>query len=204
MLLSQAALGGLERVLNKALEYDPASRYRLSELAGQVLAINMSTPELTFYLMPETDGIALMSDWDGEVDARLSGSFSALARLPLSDVTNLRDTGVSFVGKTNLVAGLTQIAKNLDIDWEEILSQWIGDVAGHQAAQLIRAQMNWLGARAKSAQRLTGEFLTHELHALPSRSELQAYYQGVDDIRFGLDRVDAKLRQLLVNNKSIL
>ena len=59
MLLSQAALGGLERVLNKALEYDPASRYRLSELAGQVLAINMSAPDITFYPMPETDSIGL-------------------------------------------------------------------------------------------------------------------------------------------------
>lgn len=203
MLLSQAALGSIERLINKALEYDPASRYRLSEMAGQVLAINVTSPEFTFYAMPEQDGIALMSHWDGEVDARLTGSLLAFARLPFRDLSSLRDTGVSFVGKTNVVAGLSQVAKQLDIDWEEVLSQLIGDVAGHQTAQLIRTQIGWFGARAKSARRLTGEFLTHELQALPSRPELEAYYQGIDDLRFDVDRVEAKLRQLLVNNKLV-
>jgi ubiquinone biosynthesis protein UbiJ len=196
MMLSQSALMGIESLINKALAYDPATQAKLAKLSGHVLAIQVTSPEFTVFVMPDMDGINLMSAWDGDVDARLAGSALALARLPFEDLVSLRESGVSLLGKTQLVADLSEIIKTLDIDWEEMISRLTGDVVGHQVANVIRGQVNWWRDRGRSGKRLTHEFLTQEINLLPSRLELAEYYREVDALRFAVDRVQAKLHLL--------
>lgn len=196
MMLSQSALMGIESLINKALAYDPATQAKLAKLSGHVLAIQITSPEFTVFVMPDMDGINLMSAWDGDVDARLAGSALALARLPFEDLVSLRESGVSLLGKTQLVADLSEIIKTLDIDWEEMISRLTGDVVGHQVANVIRGQVNWWRDRGRSGKRLTHEFLTQEINLLPSRLELAEYYREVDALRFAVDRVQAKLHLL--------
>lgn len=196
MMLSQSALMGIESLINKALAYDPATQAKLAKLSGHVLAIQVTSPEFTVFVMPDMDGINLMSAWDGDVDARLAGSALALARLPFEDLVSLRESGVSLLGKTQLVADLSEIIKTLDIDWEEMISRLTGDVVGHQVVNVIRGQVNWWRDRGRSGKRLTHEFLTQEINLLPSRLELAEYYREVDALRFAVDRVQAKLHLL--------
>lgn len=196
MMLSQSALMGIESLINKALAYDPATQAKLAKLSGHVLAIQVTSPEFKVFVMPDMDGINLMSAWDGDVDARLAGSALALARLPFEDLVSLRESGVSLLGKTQLVADLSEIIKTLDIDWEEMISRLTGDVVGHQVVNVIRGQVNWWRDRGRSGKRLTHEFLTQEINLLPSRLELAEYYREVDALRFSVDRVQAKLHLL--------
>ena len=78
-----------------------------------------------------------------------------------------------------------------------MLSQVTGDILGHQTAQAVRAQFGWIKERATSAQRLTGEFLTEELKALPSKLELQDFYGQVDELRLAVDRAAARVELFL-------
>ena len=100
-------------------------------------------------------------------------------------------------GSTSFLAELQKILKNLDIDWEEMLSQVFGDVIGHQGAELIRSKMSWTKDRVSNIQRLTSEFLTEELRVLPSAPELNFFNAQVDELKLGADRVTARIEQIL-------
>lgn len=200
-MLLNAALAGAEKLINAALVYDPGSRLRLAKLAGQILAIRVSAPALNFYVMPDEDGLCLMANWQGEVDTEISGSLFALLQLATTEPHNLKYSGVSAMGDLQLLAELQQIVKTLDIDWEEILSQFTGDIIGHQTAELIRSKFNFVANRAASVKRLASEFLTEELKTLPSKPELEDFYQQVDDLRLAVDRAEARVKKLL--NKKI-
>ncbi|WP_331351763.1 ubiquinone biosynthesis accessory factor UbiJ [Cellvibrio sp. UBA7671] len=199
--LTIAALASAEKMLNAALRYDPATRIGLAQLEGKILAVQITAPALQFFIMPMDDELRLMGNWDGDVDTRITGSLLALAQLSQTEIHNLKGSGVTVMGDLSLLANLQRLVKNLDIDWEEMLSQFTGDIVGHQAAQLIRAKLGWAKDSAKNAQRLTGEFLTEELKILPGKHELEDFYRQVDDLRLAVDRAAARV-ETIINKKN--
>lgn len=199
--LSLAALASAEKMLNAALRYDPATRLGLARLEGKILAVQITAPAITIFVMPMDDELRLMGNWDGDVDTRITGSALALAQLSQTQIHNLKHSGVTVMGDLQLLAELQRLLKNLDIDWEEMLSQFTGDVIGHQSAELLRAQLGWVKDRARQSQRLTREFLTEEVQALPAKPELESFYQQVDELRLAVDRAAARIEKLIAERK---
>ena len=198
--LTIAALAGAEKVINTALRYDPATRLGLTPLEGKILAVQITAPALTVFVMPMDDELRLMGNWDGDVDTRITGSLPALAQLAQTEIHNLKDSGVTVMGDLSLLADYQRLLKNLDIDWEDMLSQFTGDIIGHQTAQLIRTKFGWVKDRANSAQRLTKEFLTEELKTVPGKPELETFYRDVDELRLAVDRAAARV-ETIINKK---
>ena len=191
--LSTAAVAGLESLINAALRYDPATRLKLGRLANRVLAVEISAPAITLFITADDQGLCLMNHWQGEVHTRLKGSLPALLKLARNPGTSFAQSGVEVMGDTSLLVELQALLKNLDIDWEEALSQLLGDVLGHQSAQVIRSGLGYTRERSSEARRLLSEFLTEEVRSLPSKLELEDFYQQVDELRLRLDRLEARI-----------
>ncbi len=196
-MLRTAALASAEKIINAALAYDPASRIALEQLTSQVLAVEITAPQIKIFVVPTPAGVNLRGHYEGDITTHIQGTLPALISLAKSDQLNLKDTGVHIFGSTHFLAELQRILKNLDIDWEEILSQLFGDILGHQGAQFIRAKMTWAKDRAANIQRLTSEFLTEELRVLPNQAELAFFNNQVDELRLGADRVAARIDRIL-------
>src|SRR5690606_22858547 len=105
------------------------------------------------------------------------------------------DTGVEVMGNTGLLVELQRVIKNLDIDWEDALSERVGDIVGHQSASTIRSGVKYARDRSDELKDSLGEFLTEELKAVVSRQELDIFYQDVDELRLQLDRLEARVRR---------
>lgn len=191
-----AALASAETIVNKALAYDPSTRIALEKLSPQVLAVNITTPDFKFFVAPTESGVRLLGHYEGDITTQIQGSVPALISLVKSKNINLKDSGVRITGSTSFISDLQTTLKNLDIDWEEILSKIFGDIIGHKGAELLRGKMSWAKARASNVQRLTSEFLTEELRVLPSKPELEYFYNQVDDLHLYTDRLDAKFELL--------
>lgn len=201
-MLITAALASAEKIINTALHYDPATRLGVARLSGKILAVKITAPvAFNLFIMPLEEEIQLMANWDGDVDTQLSGSLMALLQLSTTEIHNLKYSGVTAMGDLGLLADLQKLLKNLEIDWEDMLSQFTGDIIGHQTAQVIRTKFGWAKDRAQSATRLTREFLTEEYRALVSRPELEDFYQQVDELRLAVDRAAARVEKLLAERK---
>lgn len=192
--LLAAATATLETLINKALQYDPATRRALRQHSGKSLAVEISELKTTlcFYLGDEI----MVTNHGDDATVRLQGSLPALIALAISDSTNLSDSNVIALGDTALLGEIKQLARNLDIDWEEAVNQWLGDVAGHQLAEGLRRQLGWVNERRKNTQRLLQEFLTEELRATPARAELEYFNSAVDQLYLKTDRLQARFEKL--------
>lgn len=195
-LITTAALVACEKTINKALEYDPATRAALVSCEDKILSIKISIPSCKLFIFFEKDAMRLMSNWQGSVDTELSGSLLALAQIASTPVHNLKNSGVTATGDLQLLANLQKIAKSIDIDWEEMLSKLLGDVVGHQTANVIRRSHKWQKQQANNLQRLTSEFVTEELQAIPSKVELEYFYQQIDELHLAADRLKARFERL--------
>jgi ubiquinone biosynthesis protein UbiJ len=189
--LIAAATATLEQGINRTLQFDPATRQAITMLAGKSLLVEITEPALTLCLNFTADNVRVTSCGE-DATTRLRGPLYGLLQLALSDNVNLSDSGVEVWGSTSLLADLQRITGQLDIDWEDAISPWLGDVASHALANHLRAQLNWVGERGRNGKRLLQEFLTEELRATPHRLELESFNREVDQLRLAADRVQSR------------
>jgi len=198
MTVDQTIIQGLtvsiEAVVNTALRYDPASQKKIAAISD-ILAVEVTTPALTLYIRGQADGIVVLSYCEAPVATHLQGSPLDLLAL-LKQPSNLSNSGVTLAGSTSLLQQWQGILQQLDIDWEDAISQIIGDIAGPLASSGIRASAQWAQSQAKEQQRLIAEYLPEELKVTPSKPEVEQLFDGISHLKLDVDRLEARLKRI--------
>ncbi len=193
---------GIEAVINRALRYDPATQQKVAQL-NQVLAVTITQPNVTFYICGQTDkgnsdnsGVRIMNHCEDSITTHLTGSITALFSL-LKKPTTLANSGVELVGSTQLLQEWQSILQSLDIDWEDAISQILGDIAGPLTADSLRKAKQWFTQQTDEHQRLVTEYLPEELKVTPSKTEVNEFYQEIDKLKLSTDRISARINILM-------
>ncbi len=196
--LHTAALAALEAGINRALRLAPESRARLGSLQDKVFALHCTTPDLEVYLYPGADGVRLAGSHEGAVTTRVRGEASDFAELAASEdpTATLINGGLELEGESGALIELQKILASVDIDWEAPLVDALGDVAGHQLAQVLRQGFSWGRQAAHSLNRQLSEFLHEEARLTPPRLELEDFYSDVRELAQRVERLDSRIARL--------
>lgn len=184
----------LEKLVNTALKYDPATRQQLSQLTG-VLAIHIQQPDVSIYCQGGDDGLRLMAQCEIPPSAEITGTPQALMAL-LKKPTNLADTDLSVSGNIGFLQQWQNALGQIDIDWEDAISSVLGDIAGPLVADTLRKGATWAKQTHQENWRLLKEYLPEELQLVPSKVELEDFYLEVSQLSMDTDRLAAKLQRL--------
>ncbi len=196
-MLSAALLTTLETALNYYLRLDPETLERLGRLQGKVIAIELRGLDLTFYALPGRCGLRLHPQWEDEVDTTISGTPLAMSRLGLGDSSQALFSGdVTISGDVETGQRFKQILDGIEIDWEEQLSRFTGDIIAHRTGDLVRDGLEWGHRVLESLQQDIGEYLQEESRILPSRVEVATFMDEVDRLRDDTERLEARVRRL--------
>jgi len=198
-LITSVALQGLEKIINQALRLDPDTFKKLEPLSGKVIALDITDIGLCFYIQPETTGLRLSTTYDNPPDAKLRGNLLGLVKLGYSSLAsdsslNLTNNTVSIEGDLQLGQTLQHILQSLNIDWEEHLSHYVGDVVAHQIGSVVRQTRRGLQQAAHSLKKNITEHLQEDVQLQPSQLELQTFYKDVTALRDAVDRLEARLK----------
>jgi ubiquinone biosynthesis accessory factor UbiJ len=197
--LITAALALLETAANRALSLDPATARDLGALGGRVYLFECTQPALSVYLEPLRSGrIRLKSVHEGAADCSLRGSaadFLELARAedPASTLINGK---LALHGDSAPLLALQRVIATLDLDWEAPLTRVLGDVPGHQLAQLLRGAFRWSQNARSSLERQLGEFIHEEARLAPPPLELEDFFNDVRQLGMRIERLEARARRL--------
>lgn len=196
MDIVQILSAAMESALNRYLSLDPEGLSRFSALEGNIINISISGTSQVISLFPSADGFLLLNDFDGDADATIHGSIIALTKMGLAkDPKDLLFSGeIKIEGDTRVANQFNRILSKLDIDWEEIAAQSIGDIAAHKLGNLFRDANQWFQRSATSVNLDTGEYIQEEIHLSPSNAELRQFINQVDELREGADRLAAKIQ----------
>ena len=195
MDFTQAFSVSIETALNHYISLDPEALARFAPLEGKIIALEIIGLNQTICLFPSADGFLVLSDFDGEADATISGSPIALIKLVLADDPKdlLFGGEVTLSGDTRLANQFSRLLSQLDIDWEELLAQNVGDIAAHKVGNVLRGVNQWFKRSTGSVSLDAGEYLQEEVHLSPSNAELRKFVRQVDEVREGVDRLAAKI-----------
>ncbi len=196
-ILSSTFLTALETAINAYLRLDPETLERLGRLQDKVIAIELKGLDITFYALPGRYGLRLQPHWEDEVDTTISGTPLAFSRLGLGDSSQALFSGdVTIKGDVETGQRFKRILDEMDIDWEEQLSRFTGDVIAHRTGDLIRDGLRWGRRVVESLRQDVSEYLQEESRILPSRAEATAFMDEVDRLRDDVERLEARVKRL--------
>jgi len=206
MTLKPFLLGALEASLNQYLALDQDSGYFLAPLAGKVIAVTVQPFDDTIYLCPTNDSIQCLDQFPDPPDTRLTGSVWALGLMGLSS-TPMRSVfsgEVKIEGDMQTGRKFQELFAKLDIDLEEKLSQFTGDIIAHKVANFFRAGQRWSKESLETFRLNAKEFLQEETRDLPAAPEVDIHYAQVDELRTDFDRLQSRIERLenTLQNKS--
>jgi len=94
--------------------------------------------------------------------------------------------------------------KNLDIDFEDPLSKWVGDTLAYQIGQFMRKAGNITFKTVETLMVDISEYLRFEIEMLPDELLVEEFSKEVDLLRNDTELVSKRIDKLdiyLANNK---
>ena len=189
----------LESAVNRYLGTDPATGARLAGLDGRVVALTLRGLDMTLVFRVEGRRIALVDEPDVAPDTVLTGSPLGIARLGLGrgNATDTLFSGqVEIAGDVETGQAFKAVLDAIEIDWEEQLARFTGDVLAHQLGNAARHAGSWLDHARLTLERNLSEYLQEELRVLPTRIEIENLIEDIDRLAMDADRLEVRLRRL--------
>ena len=176
---------------------DPDTLEKLARLAGKRISVNIKKVDLTFYVLIETDHIAFISATD-DIDVRLKAKPSTLLKIARDGMEDAElDKGeLEIEGDAIIGQRFASMLNSLDIDWEELLAQRVGDVPARIAFDFLTKAQQWQADAKTTIQKNLNEFLVEEAQIVSHASQVDHFVQAVDMIRNDTARLQARLAKI--------
>jgi len=206
MPFAQLMASGIELAMNQLLKLDDDSQQRLKKLSGKSLQVTIK--ELPWPLLfTFSEQIDVRTVISSEKDlATSSESVDCLIELNLETLPKLRDSSqltqliqqkqLNLIGDIYVAQTFSSLLKELDIDWEEQLSGYTGDVVAHQTFTSMRAAFDTAKTQIELGAIELSERLTQSDSIAVKPSEMYEFSKGVSDMRSATERLSARVAVL--------
>ena len=204
MKLPAGLITALDAAINRYLRLDPDACERMANINARCIAIELTGIDVTLYALPVGPGIRITNHYDDVPDTILSGTPLSLVRLGLgkNPEKTLFSGNVTISGDVESGQAFQKILDEIDIDWEEQLSELTGDVAAHQLFRAARQAGSMLHKGRVLTEQNIKEYMQEELRVLPARIEIENFNADVTRLGMDTDRLNARIQRLRNSNTS--
>lgn len=180
----------LQLIINKYLALDPDLNSKLEPLVGKVIIVKCTDyPDWQICCTFTNKNILFTSSQPERSDVKIHSSFSGFVKFAVSH----DKTEIMIDGNIHVAESILKFFSDLNIDWEEELSKYSGDVIAHQAGVLITRLKHYHKHSSNSLEAMITEYLQEDSGLLPTNFEVKEFMDAVDQLRLDTDRLDAKV-----------
>ena len=199
MSLNNLAFALIETSINKLQTLDSTAKGKRKQLDNQVISVALKEIDKPLYFAISHQQIDLLSHFEGECDCFIRVSLSAISDLKNNhQLTSLIKEGTLEVeGNIQIAQKFAQLFTEMEIDWEEHLSQKIGDVAAHKLCYFLRQLKTQHKKQCERLEKHIANLITHELKIAPGPLEVVYFCDKVDDIEVDIDLVDKNIQSII-------
>lgn len=187
----------LQAAVRRALEFDPDTRERIAELDGRLVEIVFTGLEQTLCVAIDQGAVLFSRAAQREPDLRLKGTPIAFARyLMAPDRVEITESGIKIEGDIGLAQRFLGVLRQLDIDWEEWASRYVGDVMAYRAGRFAESIRDWADNSRRQFQQDVSEYLQEEVRLLASRERVTRLMNDIDATRSDVERLAQRVKRL--------
>ncbi|NPA71362.1 MAG: hypothetical protein GXO35_00910 [Gammaproteobacteria bacterium] len=182
----------IESVLNTAIRLDEQQGQAFVALEDKVIQITLAPVQTPLYFMFTHYMVSVQNHLTGEADAVIESNLLDFMTLPMT--RQLPHTLVS--GEPEIANQFITALCGLDIDWEEHLSHYTGDLLAFKIGHGLRQFIQGKQASKQSLGETLKEYLQFELNTLPTQSQVNRFKAQVTETQAEVDRLAERIKAL--------
>ena len=188
----------LNRATEVVLDLDPDGREKLGGLEGKVVCVKITAPEIELFLKPSSEGLVIVPEHDATPDVTLTGSLLSFAKLGVAGSGNgvLSSGQVIIEGDVETGQDFQKILGQLDLDWEELLSRFIGDTPARKTGNILRDIGGWTRESAELSRENISDYLKEEKRILATPLAMERLEKDVEKVRGDVDRIEQRMNRI--------
>lgn len=193
-LLPQFICAVAETAMAKLIAMDPDAKPRLARLAGKQLSFRLKEWPTTLVLSATHETI-LFNQHDHSVDCAIVTDMASLRLLrDPSQLTRLiKADSLQIDGDIQVAQQYSHFFQQLNPDWQQRLSLYVGDAATHKISQSLLQWQHYLSQKSQALAQMGGELLQDELRVSPDKAELAQFSRDVSDLAARTDVLQQQL-----------
>ncbi|MGI5310204.1 ubiquinone biosynthesis accessory factor UbiJ [Rheinheimera sp. WS51] len=182
-LLPQLLCAAAEATVAGIIKLDPNAKQGLLKLQGKQLSFTLRELSLTLVITATTDTL-LFNQHNEPTDCAISTDFTSLKQLrDPSQLTRLiKADALQIDGDIQVAQQFSYFFEQLNPDWAQALSVYIGDAAAHRVTKAIEQIQRYITEQSQHLTELTTELAQDELRLSPTSIEVAQFSQHVSDV----------------------
>ncbi|TEW52002.1 ubiquinone biosynthesis accessory factor UbiJ [Psychromonas algicola] len=199
MSLTNLLCGLLETGVNQLHQLDSSAVIKRKQLNGTIIGVSLKELDIPLYFVISDQQIDVLNKFEGQTDCTIRVSFSALKQLQDNhQLTNLIKSGeLEVEGDIQLVQQFANLLTDMKIDWEEHLSQKVGDVVAHKFCYHTKQLFKGAVTQSKAIEKQAALYITEEAKLAPSGLEVAYFCDQVNTLETETDKLLLKLDEKL-------
>ncbi len=191
-LMNMSLSNTIESILNAAIRLDDMQGEAFNALEDKVIAVTLTPMDSPLYFIVTHAMVSVQTTLQGEPDAAIQTTFIDFASLPF----NRHLPHAKLSGDQTVAQDFIHALGALDIDWEEQLSHYTGDLIAFKVGHGIRSLLNTQTNIKQTASQTVREYLQFELEAVPTQRQVTRFCQDVHAITNEVDALEKRINQL--------
>lgn len=197
VLIQQALLSIAEPMLNHVLQYDSDASNKLKKLNNKSLSVELTDISVNL-TVKVFDNKVFVSGQSEPADCVIKTSLDGLQKL--SDAAQItamiRQGQLDLEGDLHVAQGFSGLLMDNDIDWQEWLSEYLGDAMTFKLSQAIKNQRTYWVRKKRDLDYTAQSALVDELRVTPDRIEVERFVADVDQLNAQTERLTLEIQKL--------
>ena len=194
----------INNAVQKYLDNDPEIASQLDQYESKRLLVHLTDIDKEFVVTPGSSSIAVSEYVVDEEESTqtftttVHSNIFSLVRMGLgADYQAMLNNGsLKIEGDVEFANQLYSIFKEVDIDWEEVASKYVGDSVAYQLGVFAKRIRNYSKRSADNFRMDVSEYLQEESRILPTKVEINRFMSDVDEFDAHVQRIEARIQRL--------
>lgn len=181
-----------ETALNLAIHLDEMQGAAFDALDSKVVELWIAPSKTPLFCIINQRQIVTQTTLDGEADVTLKTGMRQLMAL-----TQGQGFENKFIrGSESIGQAFIEAMENLEIDWEEHLSHYTGDLVAFKIGHGVRSVLESKQQTKSYMGETIKEYLQFEINALPARHQVEHFIEDVKQTQQQVDQLAERIASL--------
>lgn len=188
----------MKKIINAFLDLDPESKARLKKLEGKTVNIVLLPFQIAFHFTVINQQMEIATGEAEKAETTIRGTPLQLMGVMIDSNNRHQFFADDLVMEGNAELGqqMVSLFDEMEIDWEEIISHFAGDIPAYHLGRTVRGIKSWVKQAGGSLTQNVDEYVHEEAMWFPTREALQDFFNDIDTLRMDVDRIEARIMQL--------
>jgi len=182
----------LELASNKTLAHDSETLGRLAKLQGKTMTLIVKPLDQSVTITPRAEGLEFSSNDKVVSDVTLTVK---IARSGMEDA-NLAPGELEMSGDPIVGQRFAQVIAQLDIDWQTLLSEELGESQARFVTFAASQAKNFADDSRHKFKDFVNQLVTDDMGIVADKQSVDSFLDGVDTVRANADRLMIRIKRL--------